>query len=76
MAVELEPKKAKFIDTTREYFDDIRAEMKRVTWPTREQVQATTVIVIVCVFAFAAYFSIVDKLIELTVTKAYTSLVK
>lgn len=76
MAVELEPKKAKFIDTTREYVEDIRAEMKRVTWPTREQVQATTVIVIVCVFAFAAYFSIVDKIIELTVTKAYTSLVK
>ena len=36
-------------------------EMKRVTWPSRKQVESTTAVVILTVFAFAAYFFIVDK---------------
>ena len=29
------------------------AEMRKVTWPTRKQVESTTAVVIVSVFAFA-----------------------
>lgn len=76
MAGELEPKKQSFIESAREYMDDIRAEMKRVTWPSKAQVQSTTLVVIVCVFAFAAYFKVVDWAIEQTVTRAYTALAK
>ncbi|MCU1329409.1 MAG: preprotein translocase, SecE subunit, partial [Bryobacterales bacterium] len=70
------PNKPSFIESTREYLTDIRSEMRRVTWPNRKQVESTTVVVILSVFAFAAYFKIVDKVIELTVTRGYTSLVK
>jgi preprotein translocase subunit SecE len=49
---------------TKEYFDDLRAEMRRVTWPSRQQVQATTVVVIFTVFGFAAFFWIVDLLLS------------
>jgi preprotein translocase subunit SecE len=77
MANEVEvANKPSFIESTREYLTDIRSEMRRVTWPNRKQVESTTVVVILSVFAFAAYFKIVDKVIELTVTRGYTSLVK
>jgi preprotein translocase subunit SecE len=40
---------------------ELQLEMKRVTWPNRKQVESTTVIVIFTVFAFAAFFFVVDK---------------
>jgi len=50
--------------------------MKRVTWPSRERVQSTTAVVIVSVFIFAAYFKIVDTILEKTIVAAETALVK
>jgi preprotein translocase subunit SecE len=76
MAAELEQKKENWIESTRAYLTDIRSEMKRVTWPNKTQVQSTTMVVILSVFIFAIYFKIVDQVIENTVVKAYTVLVK
>ena len=76
MAGEVQVKKESWVQNTRDYITEIRNEMKRVTWPTRKQVQSTTAVVIICVFAFAAYFKVVDKVIESTVTRAYTALAK
>ena len=76
MSAELETKKPNLIESTREYFSDIRSEMKRVTWPSRTQVESTTIVVILSVFAFAAYFKAVDWIIGMTVTRAYDALVK
>jgi preprotein translocase subunit SecE len=63
-------------EITKNYIDELRQEMKRVTWPTRNQVQATTAVVILTVFAFALYFKIVDEIITHTVTRLYTDLAK
>jgi preprotein translocase subunit SecE len=76
MAGELEPKKSNWIADTRTYLGDIRSEMKRVTWPNRNRVQSTTLVVIVSVFIFAIYFFVVDRAIEKTVVKAEQSLIK
>jgi preprotein translocase subunit SecE len=76
MAGELEPKKSNLIESTRSYLSDIRSEMKRVTWPNRDRVQSTTMVVIVSVFIFATYFKIVDTVIERTVVKVEQSLIK
>jgi len=46
------------------YFDGLRMEMRRVTWPTRKQVRATTAVVLVTVFLFAVYFGIVDWILS------------
>ncbi len=57
------------------YTNDLRTEMKRVTWPTKKQVQSTTVIVILTVFGFAAYFKVVDEVLVRAITgvqKAFT----
>ena len=42
----------------KEYFEELRVEMRRVTWPSWKQVRATTGVVIAAIFAFAAYFEI------------------
>jgi preprotein translocase subunit SecE len=49
-------------EITKNYIGELQLEMKRVTWPNRKQVESTTVIVILTVFGFAAYFFVVDKL--------------
>jgi len=49
---------------TREYFGELKLEMRRVTWPNRKQVESTTAVVIFSVFAFAAYFWVVDGILS------------
>ncbi len=75
MAGEIEAVKA-WPQATKDYIDELKLEMRRVTWPNRKQVEATTAIVIIAVFAFAAYFKVVDTIIENTVTRAFTALTK
>jgi preprotein translocase subunit SecE len=55
---------AKWSEGTKEYFNDLKLEMRRVTWPTRKQVEGTTGVVIFSVFAFAAYFWVVDGVLS------------
>jgi preprotein translocase subunit SecE len=76
MAEELVAKKESWIENTREYIGDIRSEMKRVTWPNRKKVEQTTIVVLLSVFAFAAYFYIVDGLVNRTLVAAYDAMVK
>ncbi len=45
------------------FYDDVRNEMKKVTTPSRKEVQATTVVVIITVFLFGAFFAVIDKVI-------------
>ena len=45
------------------FYSDVRTEMKKVTTPNRKEVQATTVVVIITVFLFGAYFAVIDKVI-------------
>jgi preprotein translocase subunit SecE len=75
MAGEIEAIKS-WPKATKDYIDELKLEMRRVTWPSRKQVEATTTVVIICVFAFAAYFKIIDAIIEGTVTKTIATLSK
>jgi preprotein translocase subunit SecE len=47
--------------STQEYVGELRNEMRKVSWPNRKQVEGTTAVVIFSVFAFAAYFFVVDS---------------
>jgi len=49
--------------STNDYINELKLEMRRVTWPNRKQVESTTAVVIFSVFAFAAYFEVVDTLL-------------
>jgi preprotein translocase subunit SecE len=46
-----------------EFLHEVRSEMRKVVWPSRPEVQSTTVVVLVTVFIFAAYFWLVDTII-------------
>ena len=54
--------KKNWIEATKDYINELRMEMRRVSWPNRKQVEGTTGVVIFSVFAFAAYFFVVDSL--------------
>jgi preprotein translocase subunit SecE len=49
---------------TVDFLRDVRSEMRKVTTPSREEVRTTTTVVIVTVFAFAAYFYVVDAVLS------------
>ena len=41
--------------TTRDFFRETNAEMKKVTWPNRSEVVGTTAVVLVATVVFAVY---------------------
>jgi preprotein translocase subunit SecE len=59
------------IANTREFLHDVRVEMKQVTWPSREDVIATTWVVIATVAFFGVFLAVVDKLVQLGVAYVF-----
>ena len=45
-----------------QFLRDVRAEMKRVSWPTLKEVKNTTIITLVAVIFFAIYLFLVDRI--------------
>ncbi|MGP0073697.1 MAG: preprotein translocase subunit SecE [Bryobacteraceae bacterium] len=58
------------------YFEELQTEMKRVTWPSWKQVRATTIVVIIAVFAFAAYFAVIDEVFLNLINKLFNAFTK
>ena len=56
--------KKNWLERTKDYINDLKLEMRRVSWPSRKQVESTTAVVIFSVFAFSAYFFVVDQILE------------
>jgi preprotein translocase subunit SecE len=48
-------KPKQWVTTVRDGWRDVLSEMKKVTWPNRNEVVATTVVVIVATVVFAVY---------------------
>jgi preprotein translocase subunit SecE len=44
------------------FLTDVRNEMRKVTFPSRKEVQATTLVVIITVTIFGIYFFLLDQL--------------
>ena len=55
----------------RAYVEELKREMRLVTWPNRAQVRSTTMVVLVTVFAFAVFFGVVDFLLAKGQTELY-----
>jgi preprotein translocase subunit SecE len=45
-----------------QFLRDVRAELKRVSWPTAKEVQNTTIITLIAVIFFAVYLFLVDRI--------------
>ena len=59
-----------------EFLKDTRQEMDKVHTPTRGEVQATTIVVIVTVFLFAAYFEMVDLVFGKAIDQMFVHLTR
>lgn len=51
------------------FYTEVRTETKKVTAPSWKEVKATTVVVIITVFLFGAYFYVVDLALSLGIDK-------
>jgi preprotein translocase subunit SecE len=49
------------MEQVREYLKDVRAELTKVSWPTREELRDSTVVVIVTVLLVATFIGLVDQ---------------
>ena len=56
--------KKNWLDSTKDYINELKLEMRRVSWPNRKQVESTTAVVIISVFLFAGYFALVDTVLQ------------
>lgn len=46
------------------FYGDVKTELKKVTWPGRQEVYGTTLVVIIAVFFFGIYLYLVDVLLK------------
>ena len=54
-----------FIEQTRRFLREVKAEMAKVTWPTWVELKGSTILVIVVSIIFAVYVGIVDMILTL-----------
>jgi preprotein translocase subunit SecE len=55
------------------FYNDVRSEMRKVTAPSWKEVRATTTVVVITVFIFAAYFAVIDFVIQRGVTALFNA---
>jgi preprotein translocase subunit SecE len=53
------------ITKTKEYVREVGVEMSRVTWPSREQVRGSTIVVIVTVVLITVFIGLVDRVLSM-----------
>ncbi|NIM57418.1 MAG: preprotein translocase subunit SecE [Candidatus Aminicenantes bacterium] len=53
-------KKAKWYKRLISFLKDVRAELKKVTWPSRNEVYSTTIVVIIATVFFGLYLYFMD----------------
>ena len=55
----------------RDFFTDVRLEMKKVSWPTRKEITGTTIVILFAVFFFGFYLGLLDVGFTLLVQKVF-----
>jgi len=61
---ELQQRVSGSLQNTSEFIHDVRVELKKVTWPSREDVTSTTGVVIATVAFFGVYLAVVEWLAQ------------
>jgi preprotein translocase subunit SecE len=63
-------------ERTKNFYNDVRTEMRKVTAPSWKEVRATTTVVVITVFIFALYFAVIDFVIQHGVTYLFNAFKK
>ena len=53
------------------FFQDVKAELQKTSWPTQKEVRNTTIVVIVFVLVCAAYLYVVDQVLQTGVERLF-----
>jgi preprotein translocase subunit SecE len=56
---------------TRSFLTDVRVELKKVSWPSRQDTMSSTGVVLVVVFIISFYLGIIDILLSRMVTSLF-----
>jgi len=56
------------------FLSEVRAEFRKVTWPSRTELKGQTVVVIVAVLVIAAFIGVVDLILSNTIKLLVTRL--
>lgn len=50
---------------------DVKSELKKVTWPSKKEVNGTTIVVLVTVFFFGIYLALADSVLQVVVNRIF-----
>jgi preprotein translocase subunit SecE len=56
------------IDKPKQFFQDVRLEMSKVSWPSRAELKGSTTVVITISLMFALYVFVADQVLQKLVT--------
>ena len=62
----------KLYEKLRAFVLDVKAEMAKVSWPSREELKGSTVVVIVVMLAFAVFTFGIDRALSFLVRLLYS----
>ncbi len=76
MATEVATREPSFPARVVNFYQEVVAEMRKVTWPDREQLKDTTIKIIIFVLFIGAILGIVDVILQLILVEGLPSLFK
>jgi len=76
MAMEVATRTPSFPARVVNFYQEVVAEMRKVTWPDREQLKDTTIKIIIFVLFIGAVLGIVDVILQLILVEGLPSLFK
>ena len=56
------------LEKAKEFLREVRVEASKVTWPTRQELRESTIVVVVTVAIIASFTAIVDRVVVFVVT--------
>ena len=54
------------------FVGDLKVEMKKVTWPGKNEVYGTTVVVLITVIIFGVYLFLVDSSLQVAINQLFS----
>ena len=74
MAVEVVQHRESFPTRVSNFYQEVVTEMRKVTWPDREQLKDTTIKILIFVLFIAAILGVVDLILQLILVQGIPSL--
>jgi preprotein translocase subunit SecE len=56
-----------YVERVTTFLQDVHAETKKVTWPSRKDVMGSTLVVIMAVFIIAGFLGVIDFVLSLII---------